>query len=209
VDEGGSRGRVGSVSGSGVSSSGVSSSGISGVSSNSGINVVLGVGHDRGGLGPLDDGLSLDGHGVGHVVGGIHVHGGGDLDDVLLVHGDIVGDIDATLNKDGALDIVDLNLLLDNGGVVGNGSPEDGGDRDGKMGGGRLQDPGVVAGNEAGLSVVDLLGDDGGGLVHGGDARALLVGGVWGGGGGSHVVDGVGDHRSGLERVGGQWGRTV
>merc|ERR1719315_677458 len=146
---------------------------------NSGVDVVLGVGDHGGSLGVLHDGLALDGHGVGDVVGGVHMDGGGDLDDVLLVDGDIIGDLD---------------LLLDDGGVVGDGAPEDGGHGDGEVGGGGLQDPGGVPGDEAGLSVVNLLGDHGGGLVHGGHALGLGGGDIGGGGGWGHIVDRVGDH---------------
>ena len=202
---GGTDGSGVSVASSGSGVSGVSSSGEGGgVALDTSVNMVLGVSDHGGGHGLLDDGLSLNGHGVGHVVGGIHVHGGGHRDDVLLVHGHVVGHVNTTLHQDRTLHVVHLDLLLDDGGVVGDGSLEDGGHADGKMGGGGLDDPGVVAGDKAGLSQVDLLGDDGGWLVHGGHAGGLAVGGEGGGGRGGHVVDWVGHHGAGLERVGGQ-----
>merc|ERR550519_1077165 len=104
---------------------------------------VVGVSVDGGGDGLLDDGLSLDGDGVGHGIGGINMDGGGDLDDVHL------------------------SLGLDDGSVDRVGSLQVGAHADGQEGGGGLVDVGVVSGNVAGLSVVDLLGDDGSGLVEG------------------------------------------
>merc|ERR1719347_2195753 len=96
--------------------------------------------------------------------------GGGDLDNVGGGEGGIVGDGNLTLNKDGGLDIVYLNLAVDDGSIDGLGSLEDGGDLDREMRGGRLQDSGVVSGDIAGLSIVDLLGDDGLRLVDSGDS---------------------------------------
>ena len=63
----------------------------------------------------------LDGHRSWHVhaVGGVHVDGGGHLHDILM-----------------ALHPVHLDLPLDDGGVVGDGSLEHDGDRDGGMGSG-------------------------------------------------------------------------
>merc|ERR550517_1383451 len=193
VEEGGSRG-------SGVGTVGVGTVGnVAGVhgGEDSTVNDVLGVGHHGGGLGPLDDGLAGNGGGDGHVVRGVNMDGGGHLHDVLLVDGDVIGDLNTPLNQDGVLDLVDLNLLLDDGSVVGNGSLEDSGDRDGKMRGGGLEDPGGVAGDEAGLAEVHLLGDHGGGLVHGGDTGSLGGGGVGSRGSRGNVVDGVGDHGAG------------
>merc|ERR1740128_1579155 len=118
--------------------------------------------------------------------------GGGDRDGKMRGGGDVIGDINATLNQDGVLDLVDLNLFLDDGGVVSNGSPQDSGDRDGKMRGGGLEDPGGVAGDEAGLVEVHLLGDHGGGLVDGGDTGCLGGGGEGSRGSRGNVVDGVG-----------------
>merc|ERR1719348_1082861 len=148
---------------------------------------MVGVGHHGGGNSLLDDGLSLDGHGDRGVVGGINVDGHGDLDDVVSVEGGVIVDVDLALDKDGGLDIVDLNLLVDDGGIYGLSSLEDGGDLDGEVGGGGLEDPGVVSGDIAGLSIVDLLGDNGGRLVDSGGAWALGHGRV--GGGGSAVGD--------------------
>merc|ERR1719348_1834233 len=82
---------------------------------------------------------------------------------------------------------MDLNLFLDNGGIVGYRSFEHSWDSNGKMGGGRLEDPCVVARDIAGLSKVDLLGDNGGRLVDSGDSRSLSSGGEWCRGSGSNV----------------------
>merc|ERR1719447_1084424 len=112
------------------------------------------------------------------------------------------------LDQDGVLDLVDLNLLLDDGGVVSNGSLQDSGDRDGKMRGGGLGDPGGVAGDEAGLTKVHLLGDHGGGLVHGGDTFGLGGGGVGSRGRRGDVVDGVRDDGTGRVVVGASGGRA-
>jgi hypothetical protein len=169
----------------------------------SGVGNVVGVSHDSGGNGLLDDGLAGDGHRDGHVVGGVHIDGHGHRDDVILEDGDVIRDGDLALDQDGGLDIVDLGLLGDDGGVVGNGPLEDGGHSNGEMGGGGLEDPGVVSGDVAGLSEVDLLGHDGGGLVDGGGAHSLCGSGVGGGGSGCDI-GGVGD---GDNRTGG--GETV
>ena len=203
MEEGGSRGSsVGTV---GVATVG-NVAGVHG-GEDATVNDVLGVGHHGGGLGPLDDGLASDGGGDGNVVGGVNMDGGRHLHDVLLVDGDVIGDLNATLNQDRVLDLVDLNLLLDNGGVVSNGSLQDSGDRDGKMRGGRLEDPGGVAGDEAGLTEVHLLGDHGGGLVHGGDTGCLGGGGEGSRGSRGNVVDGVGDDGASRVVVGAGGGR--
>jgi len=172
------------------------------------VNDVLGVGHHGGSLGPLDDRLAGNRGGHVHVVGGVHVDGGGHLHDVLLVHRHVVGHLNATLNEDGVLHLVHLNLLLDDGGVVGDGSLEHGGDGDGEMGGGGLEDPGGVAGDEAGLAEVHLLGDHGGGLVHGSDTLGLGGGGEGSRGRRGDVVDGVGDDGASRVVVGAGGGRT-
>merc|ERR1719347_605624 len=96
--------------------------------------------------------------------------GGGDLDNVGGGEGGVIGDGNLTLNRNGSLDIMDLNLAVDDGSIDGLGSLEDGGDLDWEMRGGRLQDSGVVSGDIAGLSIVDLLGDDGLRLVDSGDS---------------------------------------
>merc|ERR1719147_518083 len=152
---------------------------------------MVGVGHHSGGNRLLDDGLTLDWDGVGGIVRSINMNGGGDLDNVGGGEGGVVGDGNLTLNKDGGLDIVYLNLAVDDGSIDGLGSLEDGGDLDGEMRGGRLQDSGVVSGDIAGLSIVDLLGDDGLRLVDSGDSRSLSNSGV--GGGGSGLGIGLGD----------------
>jgi len=169
----------GSNGGSGITEvSGISgSNGGSSISGNSGgsngsIDMV-GVSHDSGGNGLLDDGLSLDSDWVWDIVRGINMDGGWDLDDLLGVEGSIIRGINLALNEDGILDIVDFSLGLDNGGVDSVGSLKDSWDSDGKMGGGWLVDLGGISGHIAGLSKVDLLGDNWGGLVDGGHSSSL------------------------------------
>ena len=77
-------------------------------------------------------------------------------------------DRDLALNQNRGLDIMDLNLVLDDGGIVGNRCLEDSWDSNREMRSGVFQDPGVVARDIAGLSKVDLLGDNGGRLVDSG-----------------------------------------
>jgi len=166
------------------------------------------VGHNWGSLGPLDDWLSLDGNRVWDVVWSINMDGGGDLDNLLGVERSIIRGIVWLLDLDWGLDIVDLLLDLDDWGVDGLGSLQDSWDGDGEMRGSGLQDSGGVSGDVAGLSQVDLLGDNWGGLVDGGDSLSLVSGGVWGGGSWSNIVDGVGHHgtsRVVLRSVGGNW----
>merc|ERR1712128_53003 len=117
---------------------------------------MVGVGHHGGGNRLLDDWLALDWDGEGGIVRSIN------------------------MDRDGSLDVVDLDLLVNDGSVHSVGSLENSWDLDGEMRGGRLEDPGVVSGNIAALSIVDLLGDDGGRLVDGGGSRALSNGGVGG-----------------------------
>jgi len=198
----GSDGRGSSVSG---------NSGSSGVSSDSnwGSSVdVVRVSHDGGSNGLLDDGLSLDGNWDGDVVWGVNVDWGGDLDDLLGKERSVIGGIVWLVDKDGLLDVVDLSLGLDDGGVDGLGSLEDGWDSDGEMGGGGLVDLGGVSGDVAGLAVVNLLGDNGSGLVNGGDTGALGMGGVRSRGSGFSISDwGVGDNWAGRVVLGsvGNW----
>ena len=82
--------------------------------------------------GSLDDRLAGNRSWHVHVVGGVHVDGGGHLHDILLVLGHVAGHLSATLNQAGVLHPVHLDLPLDDGGVVGDGSLEHGGDRDGE-----------------------------------------------------------------------------
>lgn len=163
---------------------------------------MVGVGHHGGSHGLPHDGLSLHGDGVGDVVGSINMDGGGHLHDLLGVEGGVIRSIEGLVDEDGVLDLVNLLQGLDNGGVNSLGSPEDSWDSDGKMRGGRLDDPGGVAGHVVGLTEVDLLGDDRGGLVDGGDSSGLLDGGVRSRDGRSHVVDWVGNHGSGRVMLG-------
>jgi hypothetical protein len=169
---------------------------VAGVGTNSdgvggGSNIgVMGVGDDGGSNGVLDDGLASNSHRDRDLIGSIHMDGGGDLDDLLGVEGSVIGSIHTPLDKDGLLDVVDLSHVLDDGGVVCDRSSQDGGDGDGEMRGGGLDDPGFIAGHVAGLSEVDLLGDDRGGLVDSGDALGLGVGGVGGWDGRGNIGDG-------------------
>ena len=172
---------------------------------------VVGVGHHGGGHGLPHDGLSLDGDWDGDVVGSVNMDGGGNLNDLLGVEGGVEGGIVRLVDEDGVLDLVNLLHGLDNGGVDSLGSPEDGWDGDGKVRGGGLDDPGGVAGHVVGLTEVDLLGDDRGRLVDGGDSLCLMDGGVRSGGGGSNVVDWVRDDGSGrvmLGTIGGHGSRA-
>jgi len=181
VDKGSSG--EGSITGS-VDNGGVDNRGGLDRAGDSGVGNMVGMGHDSGSNSLLDDGLTLDWDGDRGIVRSINMHGDGDRDLLLGVEGGIIGDVNLTLNKDGGLDIVDLDLAVDDGSVDGLGSLEDGGDLDGEMGGSGLQDSGVVSGDIAGLSIVDLLGDNGFRLVDSGDSGSLSNGGVgcWGSG---------------------------
>merc|ERR1711931_543392 len=121
--------------------------------------------------------------------------GGWDLNDLLGVEGSIIRGINLALNKDRALDVVDLSLGLDNGGVDSLGSLEDSWDSDGKMRGGWLVDLGGISGHVAGLAEVHLLGDHRGGLVDSGHSSTLCGGGVRGRGSRLSISHrGVGDN---------------
>merc|ERR1712029_397957 len=160
-----------SVSGNSVSSN---SNGGSGNSSNRGSSVdMVGVGHNSRGNGLLDDGLSLNGNWDGDVVGSINMDWGGDLNNLLGQERSIIRSIIRLLDMDWGLDIVDLSLGLDNRGVDSLGSLEDSWDSNWKMGGGWLVDLGGISGNIAGLSIVNLFGDNWCGLVNGGDSGSL------------------------------------
>ena len=158
---------------------------------------VVGLGHHGSGHGLPHDGLALDGDWDGDVVRRINMDGSGDLDDLLGVEGSVIGSVVWLVDEDRVLHLVDLLLDGDDGSVDSLSSPEDGGDGDGKVRGGWLDDPGGVAGDVVGLAEVDLLGDDRGGLVDGGDSLALMDGGVRSRGRGSDVVDWVRHHSSG------------
>jgi len=158
---------------------------------------MVGVSHHGGGHGLLHDGLALHGNWVGNVVGSINMDGGGNLNDLLGVEGSVIGSIERLVDEDWVLDLVNLLHGLHNGGVDSLGSPEDGGDGDGKVRGGWLDDPGGVAGDVVGLAEVDLLGDDRGGLVDGGDSLSLMDGGVRSRRRRSDVVHWVSHHSSG------------
>jgi len=67
--------------GSGVSSMSVGNGGSS-ITVGRGSNVV-GVSHNSGGNGLLDDGLTLNSNGVGDIVGSINMDGGGHLNNLL------------------------------------------------------------------------------------------------------------------------------
>ena len=169
---------------------------------------VVGLGHHGSGHGLPHDGLALDGDWDGDVVRSINMDGSGDLDDLLGVEGSVIGSVVWLLDEDGVLDLVDLLLDLDDGSVDSLGSLQDGGDGDGKVRGGGLEDPGGVAGDKAGLAKVHLLGHHGGGLVHGGHTLGLGGGGEGSRGGGRHIVDGVGHHGAGGVVVGTSGGRS-
>jgi len=166
-----------------------------GMSSNNTVHGVGGgsnvgaVGVDGSSNGLLDDGLTLDGDGVGNGIRSINVDRGGDLNDLFSVDGDIIGDLNTSFNIDRLVHGVHLDLFLDDGSTNTLGATEDGGHLDGEMGGGGLVDGGSITGHIAGLSKVDLLRDNRGGLVEGGDALSLGVHRVGGGqrhsGGGS------------------------
>jgi len=174
---------IGSGGGSSVGSS-VDNGGSLGDVGDSSIGNMVGVGHHGGGNRLLDDWLALDWDGEGGIVRSINMDRDGNLDKVVGVKRSIIRDVNWTLNEDGSLDVVDLDLLVNDGSVHSVGSLEDSWDLDGEIRGGRLEDPGVVSGNIAALSIVDLLGDDGGRLVDGGGSRALSNGGVGGRGSG-------------------------
>ena len=82
--------------------------------------------------GSLDDRLAGNRSWHVHVVWGVHVDGGGHLHDILMALRHVAGHLSATLNQAGVLHPVHLDLPLDDGGVVGDGSLEHGGDRDGE-----------------------------------------------------------------------------
>merc|ERR1712038_354489 len=141
--------------------------------------------HHRGSHGLLDDGLSLDSDWDSNIVRGINMDRGWDLNDLLGVEGSIIRGINLALNKDRALDVVDLSL----------GFLEDSWDSDGKMRGGWLVDLGGVSGHIAGLAEVHLLGDHRGRLVDGGHSSTLCGSGVRGRGSRLSIsYRGVGDN---------------
>merc|ERR1719228_1055243 len=74
--------------------------------------------------------------------------------------------------------LVDLGVGLDNRGVDSLGSLKDSWDSNGKLGSSWLVDLGGISGNIAGLSVVNLLGDNWCGLVNGGNSGSLSSSGV-------------------------------
>lgn len=197
-------GGPGSMVTSGNRGSGISTDGGSGVSTDGdGSSNMVGVGHDGGGNGLLDDGLTLDSYGVGDIVGGINMDGGGDLNNLLGVEGGIIRDLDTSLNIDGLVDSVDLGLGLDNGGTDRLATTENSGDLDGKMRGGGLVDGGSVSRDIAGLAQVNFLGDDGGGLVDGGHTLGLGVNRV-----GSGQGNGCGSYWSSGDNTGGMAQKT-
>jgi len=181
-----------------VDGSNGSSSKVSGITDSSGGSVdMVRVSHNRGSNGLLDDGFSLDSDWDRNVVRGINMDGGWDLDDLLGVEGSVIRGINLALNKDWALDIVDLSLCLDNWGIDGLGSLEDSWDSNGKMGGGWLVDLGGISGHIASLAKVNLLGNNRGGLVDSGYSSTLCGGGVRSRGGGLSVsYRSVGDNRA-------------
>merc|ERR1712228_408837 len=103
---------------------------------------------------------------------------GGDLNNLLGQERSVIRSIIRLLDMDWGLGIVDLSLGLDNRGVDSLGSLEDSWNSNWKMGGGRLVDLGGISGNIAGLSIVNLLGDNWCGLVNSGDSGSLSSSGV-------------------------------
>merc|ERR1719204_2440779 len=101
-----------------------------------------------------------------NIVWGSNMDWGWDLDDLFGVERSIIRGIIRLVDKDGLLDIVDLSLGLDNWGVDGLGSLQDSWDSNWKMWGSGLKDSGVVTGDIAGLSIVNLLGHNWSWLVH-------------------------------------------
>jgi len=172
---------------------------------------VVGLSHHGGGHGLPHDGLSLDGDGDGDVVRSINMDGSWNLNDLLGVEGSVIGGVEWLVDIDWVLNLVDLLLDLDDGSVDSLGSLEDCGHGNGKVGGGGLEDPGGVSGDIVGLSEVDLLGDDRGGLVDGGDSWGLAVGGVRSRSSGLGIGDGMRDNGTGrvvLGSIGGHRGRS-
>ena len=70
-------------------------------------------------------------------------------------------------------------------------------DCDGKMEGGRLQDPGSVSGHIVGVAIVELLGDHRGGLVDSGHTLGLGLGHMGVNGSGRAVLRAIGGHSVG------------
>ena len=157
---------------------------------------------DGGGLAVVDDGLTLYGDRVGHGVGLVDVDGDGHLLDLLPVDGHVVGHVVGPVDVDRLVHLVDLLLDLDDGGVLADGSLEDGGHLNGQNRRRGLQDLGLASGDELGLAEVELLGHDGGLLVDGGHGGSLLGGGVRGRHGDGGGQGGVG-HGHGCGVVGG------
>merc|ERR1712029_302783 len=89
-----------------------------------GDNVGVVVSDNGSSLDLLDDGVTLNGSGLGHM------DGSGHLNDSLDVLDHIIGDIVGFLNGDGLVDGVDLLLDLDNSGVDGLGALQGGGHGD-------------------------------------------------------------------------------
>ena len=156
------------------------SKGSSGVSVSNGSRDVVGVGDDRSSNSLPDNGLSNNRDRMGDSIGFVNMDGSGDLNNLLPENGDIIGDLNTSLNIDRLIDSVDLGLGLDNGSIDGLSSLKDCGDLNGKMRGSGLVDGGIVSRDIRGLTIVNLLGDDGSGLVNSGNAFTLglsLVGG--------------------------------
>jgi hypothetical protein len=127
----------------------------------------------------VDDGLSLDGNGVGSGIRLVDMDGDSDLFDVLTVDGDIIRDLDALLNGIRLVDDIRLPHGVDNGSVVGLGSLEDGGHSNADIGKSGLVDGAGVSRDELGLSVVELLGHNCWGLLNTGDGSSTdLLNGV-------------------------------
>lgn len=148
-----------------------------------------GLGHDVGvvmpdngsAVGFLDDGLTLDGVRLGDGVGPGHMDGSGDLDDPLDGFDHVIGHVVGLFNGVGLVDCVDLLLDGDDGSIDGLGALQGGGHGDPEVRNSGLEDLSDVSRDVGGLSQMNLLSDDGGGVVDGGYSGGLLRGLVGGG----------------------------
>ena len=126
----------------------------------------------------LDNGGTDNGGGHFNGDGLGHMDGSGHFNDPFDVFDDVIRDIVGLLDMDGLVDGVDLLLDGDDGSADGLGTLQGGGHGDLEVRDGGLQDLGGVAGDVAGLSQVDLFGDDGFGFVDGGHIGFLRLGDV-------------------------------
>ncbi len=128
----------------------------------------------------LDDGFTLDRDRVGHRDRLGHMVRSGHLHNSLHRLDHFIGHIVGLLNMDRLVDGMHLLLHSDNRGSHGLGTLEGSGHSNLEVRNGRLQDLSGIAGNVGSLAQVNLLGDDGLGLVQGGDIGQLFLGDVRG-----------------------------